>query len=235
MYQYGQYCPIAKAAEILGDRWTLLIVRDLLLGTHHFNALERGLPGISRGLLAERLRRLERMGIIAKRENPNDRKRTEYIPTQAGLELQAVIQALLVWGAQWAFEEPSEADLDPVLLMWWMRDGVVVENLPDERVVVQFDFPRAQVETYWLVMQPNDVSLCLTHPGHEIDVLVTADLAVYLQVWLGRMEFAQAIASRRVTVDGIPALANAFPTWFQYSLAAPTVRAAMQKKRNIIA
>jgi putative sterol carrier protein len=84
-------------------------------------------------------------------------------------------------------------------------------------------------------MQPNDVSLCLTHPGHEIDVLVTADLAVYLQVWLGRMEFAQAIASRRVTVDGIPALANAFPTWFQYSLAAPTVRAAMQKKRNIIA
>lgn len=227
MYKYGQYCPIAKAAEILGDRWTLLIVRDLLMGTRHFNALERGLPGISRGLLAERLRRLERMGIVEKRQNPHERNRTEYLPTEAGLELQEVIQSLLIWGARWAFEEPSPEDLDPVLLMWWMRDGVVVENLPEDRVVVQFDFPRAQVETYWLVMQPADVSLCLSHPGYQIDVLVTADLAVYLQIWLGRMEFERAVANQQVTIDAIPALAAAFPTWFTYSKAAPTVRAAM--------
>lgn len=221
---YGQYCPIAKAVELLGDRWTLLIVRDLLTGVSHFNELERGLPGISRGLLAERLRLLQRMGLVVKRTGLDGPHRTEYRLTQAGQELNTVIQAFLVWGARWAFEEPAPTDLDPVLLLWWMRNGVRSDQLPEERVVIQFDFSGASISTYWLVLTREDTSLCLTHPGFTVDMLVEADLATFFQVWLGRIELQDALHDGHVTVDAIPRLTEAFPTWFTYSLAAPVVR-----------
>jgi DNA-binding HxlR family transcriptional regulator len=226
MYKYGQYCPIAKAVEILGDRWTLLIVRDLLTGTCHFNELERGLPGISRGLLAERLRRLERMELVEKVHLESGRQRTAYHLTEAGKELQTVINSLLVWGARWAFEEPEENDLDPVLLMWWMRDRVRTDQLPEQQVIVRFDFVGAKYETFWLLLNKEDVSICLTHPGFDIDLLVTADLSTFLQIWLGRISFAEALQDGRVEIDGVPALAEALPNWLAYSLAAPAVRAA---------
>lgn len=232
MYKYGQYCPIAKAAEILGDRWTLLIVRDLLVGTHHFNDLERGLPGISRGLLAERLRRLQRMGLVEKVDLGNGRRRTAYHLTEAGRELQGVIDSLLIWGARWAFAEPEESELDPVLLMWWMRSRMHVDLLPADRITVQFDFTGASRQSFWLVLTKEDVSICLTDPGFELDILVTADLATFFQVWLGRIAYADALRDGRVRVDAIPLLAHAFPTWFAYSLTAPAVRAAVAAQRG---
>lgn len=204
----------------------MLIVRDLLTGTHHFNDLERGLPGISRGLLADRLRRLQKMGVVKKVNRPNDRRRTTYYLTEAGQELHAVINSLLAWGARWAFEEPEEGDLDPVLLMWWMRSRVCVEQLPAQRVVVQFDFTGAKYESFWLVLTKEDVSVCLTDPGFGLDVLATADLAAFFQIWVGRLSFADAVRNSLVEVDAIPILVDAFPSWFDYSLAAPTVRAA---------
>jgi DNA-binding HxlR family transcriptional regulator len=225
MYKYGQYCPIAKAVEIVGDRWTLLIVRDLLTGTCHFNDLERGLPGISRGLLADRLRRLQQMGLVEKVNRRKLRRRTAYYLTEAGQELQAVVNSLLEWGARWAFEEPEEDDLDPVLLMWWMRSRVCHDELPEHRVVVQFDFTGAKYESFWLVLTQEDVSVCLTDPGFGLDVLVTADLATFFQIWLGRISFDHAFQDGLVEVDAIPSLAQAFPSWFAYSLAAPAVRA----------
>ena len=228
MYKYGQYCPIAKAVEILGDRWTLLIVRDLLTGTHHFNELERGLPGISRGLLADRLRRLQRLELVEKVELENGRQRTAYYLTQAGQELKTVVDSLLVWGARWAFEEPEEDELDPVLLMWWIRGRVRQDQLPDEQVVVRFDFQGPKPETFWLLLNRTDVSICLTDPGFDLDLWVTADLAAFYQVWLGRLTFAEVLAAKQVIVDGIPALAEALPNWFAYSLAAPAVRAAQE-------
>jgi DNA-binding HxlR family transcriptional regulator len=230
MYKYGQYCPIAKAVEILGDRWTLLIVRDLLTGTHHFNDLERGLPGISRGLLADRLRRLERMELVEKVQQENGRRRTAYYLTEAGRELDTVINSLLVWGARWAFEEPEEKELDPVLLMWWMRGRVSRKNLPAQRVVARFDFTGAKRETFWLVLTKEDVSICLTDPGFDLNILITADLAAFFQVWLGRLSFAQATRQGQIKIDAVPSLAEAFPTWFAYSLAAPVVQAAQGGK-----
>lgn len=225
MYQYGQYCPVAKAVEVLGDRWTLLIVRDLLTGTCHFNDLERGLPGISRSLLAERLRRLQMVGVVEKVEQPEQRRNTAYYLTEAGQELEGVIQALLLWGARWAFEEPDERDLDPLLLLWWLRNRVCVERLPAERLVIRFDFRGAKAETYWLVLEREDVSVCLSDPGFDLNVLVTADLAAFFEVWAGRQSFAEAVEAGLVTVDAIPSLADAFPSWFAYSVAAPVVRA----------
>lgn len=223
MYRYGQYCPVAKALEILGDRWTLLIVRDMLTGTRHFNDLERGLPGISRGLLAERLRRLQQLGVVNKFERGNGRRRTEYQLTQAGEELQTVIGTLLTWGARWAFSDPDPNDLDPLLLLWWMRDRVCVDQLPARRVVVQFDFRGAVNESYWLILTKEDVSLCITDPGFELDVLITADLATYFQIWLGKIQFSDAVEEGLIKLDAIPPLADAFPQWFEYSHAAATV------------
>lgn len=229
MNTYGQYCPIAMATEILGDRWTLLIVRDLLTGVHHFNDLQRGLPGISRGLLSNRLRRLHEAGVIEKRSHGKGRK-TEYELTAAGEELNGIIHALMVWGARWAFDEPREDQLDPILLMWWMKDRVQTEQLEDGRIVIQFDFLHKKRETYWLLLTPEDVSVCLTHPGFEINVVVTADLPVYFQVWLGRMSYQEAVENGAVSIDALPRHEKAFPNWFAWSLAAPAVRAARRKR-----
>ncbi len=225
MYKYGQYCPIAKAVEILGDRWTLLIVRDLLIGTCHFNDLERGLPGISRGLLAERLRRLQRMGVVEKVDLGNNRQRTAYYLTESGRELQTVINSLLNWGARWAFNEPEANELDPVLLVWWMRGRIRTDNLPQDRVVVQLDFKGAADERFWLVLTKDDVSICLTDPGFELDILVTSDLSTFYQIWLGRISYFEAQKDGLVKIDATPALADALPTWFLYSHTAATVQA----------
>ena len=224
MYRYGQYCPIAKATEILGDRWTLLIVRDLLMGTCHFNDLERGLPGISRGLLADRLKRLERMGIVEKQSVEGKRRSTTYLPTAAGLELRGVINELLVWGTRWAFQEPAPEDLDPLLLLWWMRDRVHRDRLPAGQTVLQFDFTGAVNESYWMLLKPDDVSLCLTAPGFPLDLLATVDISIMYQIWLGRLDLMQTMAEGRFVLDGAPALINRFPRWFAYSAAAETVR-----------
>jgi DNA-binding HxlR family transcriptional regulator len=233
MQSYGQYCPVAKAAEVLGDRWTLLIVRDLIcLRARHFNDLVRGLPGISRSLLAQRLLQLERIGIIERHAGGKGRA-TEYHLTVAGQELQQVIEAMLEWGAHWAFGEPDQADLDPVLLLWWIRRGTYLDRLPSQRMVVQFDFHGARTGSYWLLLEPSDVSVCLQHPGFEIDLLVTADIAAFYQVWLGRISFSESLKQKWIQLDGIPALVRAFPTWFAWSPAAEAVRTATARVSSL--
>lgn len=231
MTKYGQYCPVARSVEILGDRWTLLIVRDLLDGKDHFNDLERGLPGIPRALLADRLRRLQKAGLL-ERHVESGPQRTRYQLTQAGKELSQVVDALTRWGARWAFGEPDISELDPILLLWWMRDRVYLERLPRRRVVVEFVFHGPRRSTYWLVLQPTDVSVCLTHPGFEVDVHVTAELAALYKVWLGRMTFAEARREQLVDLNTSPSMARNFPRWFAWSAAADVVRAEKDRIRQ---
>ena len=158
---------------------------------------ERGLPGIPRALLAERLRRLQQVGVVERQVEPGGR-RTRYHLTQAGQALQPVIEGLLQWGATWAFGEPDPAELDPRLLLWWMRDRVYTERLPQRQIVVEFGFRELHPSHYWLVLKPGDVSVCFTHPGFEVDVAVTADLAAFYQVWLGRITFADAVHDHQI-------------------------------------
>src|SRR5262245_13460639 len=225
VYRYGQYCPVARASELLADRWTPLIVRELLADIRHFNDLDRGLPGISRGLLAERLRRLERTGVIERHPLPSGRG-SEYTLTAAGRELQRVIDVLGEWGARYAFGDPRPDELDPVVLLWWMRRRVHTERLPGRRVVVQFDFRGRHRGSYWLVMEPADVSVCPQDPGFEVDVLVSADIGAFYRVWLGRISLADALRDESVRLDGMPAAVRAFPHWFAWSPMADAVRAA---------
>ena len=219
MTKYGQFCPVAKSLEILGDQWTLLIVRDMLGGVSHFNDLERGLPGISRALLSNRLRQLQRAGVIEKQLHEMRRQSTEYALTPAGRDLEGVIGALMAWGEQWAFTEPVPEELDPVLLMWWLRGDVEPDHLPLTRVVVQFDFLLQPKAYFWLVLTTTDVTLCLTDPGYETNVFVTADLGALYQVWWGRTTFAQALRDRGIVIEGATDLVRALPGWFRWSAA----------------
>lgn len=226
MPKYGQYCPVARSLEILGDHWTLLIVRELLIGARHFNELERGLPRISRALLASRLRHLQRAGIIDKHLGGNGRNTTGYELTGAGQELFTVIGALRTWGEAWAFGDPDPEELDPVLLMWRLRSQVEREQLPEHRVVVQYDFSgptfsSAEKGPFWLILTKADVTLCLTDPGFDIDLIVTADLAAFYRLWGGRITYAAALDRYRVSVDGAPSLVRAFPRWFGWSAVPP--------------
>jgi len=205
-------------------RWTLLIIRDLLLGTGHLNELERGLPGISRALLAGR--QLQRAGLVERLLSSPGRQTTAYRLTQAGQELFGVIGALRAWGEAWAFGDPTPDELDPVLLMWWLRKRVEVDRLPDGRLVAQFDFhgrdgQNSTSVSFWLVLTRADVTLCLTDPGYEIRVRITADLATLYRVWGERISYREALASGRVRVDGSRTLARAFPLWFGWGEPAP--------------
>jgi DNA-binding HxlR family transcriptional regulator len=227
MSKYGQYCPIARATEVLGDRWTLLIVRDLFYGAQHFNDLDRGLPGIPRALLVKRLRLLEQAGLLMRHDAPHGKK-TCYELTRAGRELEPVIDALVMWGANWCFGEPTEEELDPVLLLWWMRDGVRRDLLTQKRIVVEFHFRDVKPSLFWLVMRRDDVSLCIQHPGFDSDVLVTTDLAVFYQVWLGRLTWGEVIEDNRLVLDAIPTLIRDFTHWFTLSPFADAVAGAVR-------
>jgi DNA-binding HxlR family transcriptional regulator len=226
MHLYGQYCPVARAAEIFADRWTVLIIRELLADVNHFNELERGLPHMSRTLLTERLRRLEQAGVLERRGGPRG-KRTEYRLTAAGRELQAIVDRFGEWGARWAFGPPRQSELDPIVLLWWMRRRVALDHISRRRVVVQFDFRGTPQRSYWLLIDRSDVSVCLKHPGFEVDLILTADIMMFYQVWLGRVPLAEALRKGHIRLDGAPADIRAFGDWFTWSPMAATVRTAL--------
>jgi DNA-binding HxlR family transcriptional regulator len=230
VHRYGQYCPVARAAEILTDRWTVLIIRELLADVNHFNELERGLPHMSRTLLAERLRRLQQAGVLERR-GASRGKRTEYRLTSAGRELQPVIDQLGGWGARWAFGDPRANELDPVVLLWWMRRRVCVEAVGKSRAVIQFDFGGRSRKSYWLLIERADVSVCLKNPGFDIDVTVSTDIVAFYRVWLGRVTLSEALRGRQVRLGGTPADIRAFSGWFAWSPMADTVRAASAERR----
>ena len=232
MHGYGQYCPVARAAEILADRWTVLIVRELLADVNHFNELERGLPHMSRTLLAGRLRRLQQAGVLERRGASRGRQ-TEYRLTPAGRELQSIIDQFGGWGARWAFGDPRPNELDPIVLLWWMRRRVCIETIGKRRVVIQFDFSGGPRQSYWLLIEWADVSVCLKNPGFDVDVIVSADIVAFYRVWLGRVSFSEALHRRQVQLDGTPADVRAFSSWFAWSPMADTVRAALADRRTM--
>jgi DNA-binding HxlR family transcriptional regulator len=228
MRSYAQYCPVAKATEILGDRWTLLILREMLGGASGFNELQRGLPGISRSVLTDRMRALERAEVIERRTGPKGRT-LEYRLTPAGRDLQLVVQALGEWGATWSFTEPRLEELDPDLLIVWMARHVDRQRLPTNRTVVKFDFRDPQ-RRYWMVLEPSEVSVCLQHPGFDTDLEVIVDTATLYRVYLGRVELEGAIRAGQLTMSGPRTLQRGFGHWFTWSAFAPASRSAQERR-----
>ena len=228
MRSHAQYCPVARATETLRDRWTLLIVREMLGGASGFNELQRGLPGISRSVLADRMRSLERAKVIERRTGPKGRT-LEYRLTPAGRDLEPVVQAIGEWGATWSITEPRPEELDPYLLVVWMARHVDRQRLPPNRTVVQFDF-RDPKRRYWMVLEPSEVSVCLQPPGFDVDLEVTVDTTTLYRVYLGQAELGGAIRAGRLTMSGSRTLQRGFGRWFTWSAFAPASRSAQERR-----
>jgi DNA-binding HxlR family transcriptional regulator len=225
---YAQYCPVAKATEVLGDRWTLLIVREMLGGACGFNELQRGLPGISRSVLTDRMRSLERAEVVERRTGPKGRT-LGYRLTPAGRDLQPVVQAIGEWGATWSFTEPRPEELDPDLLIVWIARHVDREQLPPGRIVIRFDF-REPKRRYWMVLEPSEVSVCLQHPGFDVDLEVGVQTTALYRVYLGLTELSDAIRAGQVTMSGPQGLQRGFGRWFTWSAFAPASRSAEERR-----
>ncbi|MGH2685374.1 MAG: winged helix-turn-helix transcriptional regulator, partial [Actinomycetota bacterium] len=211
MPKYGQYCPVSQAADILGDRWTLLIMREMVGGSTRFNELERALPRISRSLLAQRLRQLTRTGIVKTVPLPSARG-NEYHLTAAGRDLEPVLLTMGHWAARWILDEPREENLDPTFLMWWIHRRVNLEAVPAGRTVVRFDVVDPGREVYWIVLTPGEVSLCMTDPGFDVDVQVTADCMALQRIYAGWTELSDALAAGKIIVDGRAQLVRRWPS-----------------------
>jgi len=216
MGTYKQFCPIAKASEILAERWTFLIVRELLLGSHHFSELERGLTAIPRSLLVHRLRSLESAGLLSRVCAANGRTH-EYRLTEAGNDLAGILNQLGTWGQRWANDEIQPQDIDPSLLMWNMRRRLNTQSLPPRRLVIQFDFNGVKKGSYWLIVDRGEVEVCKTNPGFEPDLFVRADIQAMLAVWLGRLDLRHALQAGSVALEGPRELVSAFPDWLALS------------------
>ena len=228
MRSHAQYCPVAKGTEVLGDRWTLLIVREMLGGASGFNELQRGLPGISRSVLTDRMRALERAEVIERKTGPKGRT-LEYRLTSAGRDLEPVLQAIGEWGATWSVREPRPEELDPYLLIVWMARHVDRPRLPPSRTVVRFDF-REPKRRYWMVLEPAEVSVCLQHPGFDVDLHVDVDTATLYRVYLGRATLGGALRAGQLTMSGPRALQRGFGEWFTWSAFAPASRTAQERR-----
>lgn len=214
---YGQYCPISRALGVLGERWALLIVRDMLVGATRFNDLARGLPGLSRSLLSKRLRQLESDGVVERLGN-------QYLLTEAGRELEPVVFGMGAWGARWAFGDPLEGELDAELLVWWMHSRVDTSHFPGRRHVLHLRFtddPRP----FWIVIEAGVPSVCRSDPGFDVDLRITSDLTTLYAVWLGRSPLGPAVRAGRIQVEGRSAWARRVPEILQLSPASPLVTA----------
>ena len=226
MTGYGQFCPIAKAMELLDQRWTMLVMREVVLGSSRFNEIRRGVPRISPALLSTRLRQLQRAGLVERQVGHGP---IAYLPTPAGRELGEVLEALGRWGTRW-IGDLGDDDLDPHLLLWDMRRRVDLAGLPGRRVVVAFTFidlsgPGA---SWWAVLDRDDpsrpVDVCDDDPGFDVDLRVTTTLRALTQVWRGDREWSGAARSGDLVVTGPRALARALPGWFRLSTFAAVPR-----------
>jgi DNA-binding HxlR family transcriptional regulator len=209
---YGQFCPVARGAEVFAERWTPLIVRELLRGPAHFNELRRGLPRISRSLLSDRLATLERVGIVERRLESTGHGH-EYRLTSAGRELDTVVGALGTWAYKWVSRDLTPDNLDPALLMWVVERRIRVEKLPPQRVVVHFKFRRLPAHVYWLVLERPEVDLCFTDPGFGVDLFVDAEVKALTQIYLAHLTVAAALRRGEITLTGAPEYRRAFASW----------------------
>lgn len=219
MKSYGQFCSIARALELLGERWTLLIVRELLCGSRRFGEVQRGIPRISRTMLSARLRELLDAGVIAR--DPDSRV-PSYQLTAAGLELAGAVRELGTWGQRWLPRELPREELDPDTLVWDMRRRVDLDALPAVPVVVRIEAlgGRGRARERYLLLRKSEVSLCTTNPGFPVELHVRGPLATLTAWWRGDLTLAAARAAGMI-VEGRKEWVRAFPRWFErYAFAA---------------
>jgi DNA-binding HxlR family transcriptional regulator len=226
MIDYGQFCTVARGAEVLGELWTPLVVRELLCGSRRFNEIHRGVPRMSATLLTQRLRKLESLGVVERRRVKGG---SEYHLTQAGEELRPIVVGLGHWGARWIGSRLEPKHLDAGFLMWDIRRFAQLDKFPaGQRVVIHFQFtdaPRGE-RTWWLVVENLTADLCRDDPGHEVSVVVESTVRALTEVWTGDSDPDQEIRAGKLSVLGAGRRGQTLWRWLGRSMFAPTRMAA---------
>lgn len=219
MNTYGQFCPLAQAAQLLCERWTLIIVREMMAGSTRFNQLQRGAPLLSPTLLSTRLKQLVKAGVV---EMHDGKPGPTYHLSRSGLELRPIIEHFGIWGHHWVGSNLSDGELDAGLLMWDMRRSVDSDAFPKRKIVVQFDYPDAPpgARDWWLVSEGGEIDLCLTDNGYDVDILIQCSLRTMTEIWTCRRKFSDAVKDRDVIVKGDSRLANSLQPWLRSSALA---------------
>ena len=224
---YRQFCPVAMAAEVLCRRWTMVLLRELVVGSTRFNDLRRGVPRMSPALLSQRLKELETAGILYRRRSTAEPEIFEYCLTEAGRELKPIVEAFGIWGQRWVDAELSLQHLDVSLLMWDMRRNLDPTPLPPRRSVIQFhyhDLLPVQ-RSWWLLVEPGlAVDLCSVDPGFDVDLYISTDLRTMTAIWMGMDKVRVALNSGRLLLTGDRQLADKMQAWLGLSPFAKTAK-----------
>ncbi|SRR6266540_886026 len=237
---YGQICPLAKAAEALCERWTLLILRELSFGSSRFGEIHRGVPMISPGMLSQRLKELEDAGVVVKRRAAGSGRpapgNVSYELTAAGREVAQIMREMSAWGKRWAVAELRRDDMEPSYMMWLAHRTIRTAPLGDGRVVIAYELLDAPAgrRRWWLVVEPGNVDLCFKHPGFAVDLTVSTRLRPMAELLLGQFAPEAAVRSGAVRLEGTRALARAFAAWYprSYEYEPPTARTAARDHRG---
>lgn len=216
MKSFGQFCPLAQATQLLCERWTLLVVRELVAGSTRFNELRKGVPLMSPTLLSARLKQLVEAGVITRTGSKN---KGAYELTKAGRELTPIVQLLGAWGHRWVPTSLVVEDLDASLLMWDMRRSINRDVFPEHRIVVQFEYADASkgAKNWWLVSENGEIELCLNDPGVDVDIVIKSPLRTMTAVWTCKIKFDDAVREGEIKVFGDSALTKNLSEWLQSS------------------
>jgi len=216
MKNYGQFCPLAQSAQLLCERWTILIIREFIAGSRRFKDLQKGLPQISPSLLSSRLKTLVDAGVIKKERNSGG---YFYKLTESGVALRPIIELMGAWGHKWSRSNLNDEDLDAGLLMWDIRRSLDPGVFPTRPIVVQFEYPDAPKgsQNWWLVSEDGEVDLCLTDNNYEVDLLVKCSLKTMTAVWICELPFNAAVKSKDIEVLGDKLLSKKLQDWLRTS------------------
>jgi len=229
---HSDYCPIALGVEVLGDRWTPLVIRELMVGASGFNEIHRGVPRMSRTLLAQRLRQLERQGLIV-REAADRGRPGRYTLTDAGWALTPIVWAMGQWAAEWIFNDPDDEDCDGLSLIWRMHQHAIVDRLPRRRTLVQVSLTGPGAAEGWLDMERPVVTVCKDEPGQDAELSVTASTREMHRWLLGRVSFRSLVEAGHAELHGPAALARDFATWFDTGFFAAGLSRADQRRAGM--
>ena len=214
MTSYGQFCPVSKATEIIGEKWTLLILRELLMGTSRFNDFQRSMSRISPTVLNKRLKQLEEKGVVLKKRL-SGQKGFEYRLTAMGKELEPLIEQVAIWGQRWARGQMSDDELDVEGLMWDIHRRIQTDSLPDGETVLSFYFSDLdKYRKWWLVVSRDDVDLCTKDTGKDVDLYISSDLRTMVEVWLGDRNLKAMLRNERIKAVGSKVLIRSMEDWF---------------------
>jgi DNA-binding HxlR family transcriptional regulator len=228
---FAAFCPLTLTTDVIGDRWTPLVLREMLLGNTRFNDIARALPGLSRSLLTQRLRHLERKGVVETWPSPSGRG-WRYELTPAGKDLYGVLMAMGRWSITWMYDKLDPAEVDAESLMWWMHRRTDPSTVPEERVTIQFDHTAPVRRTYWLVLEHGAASVCVVDPGFAVDAVVSCTTEELGRVFNGYETWDAAVRAGRITVAGRREVVRNIPRWFVWSPWAPDVQAQSAASRR---